>query len=586
MSNPNSLFNSIQLVRPRRSVKDLSYWNLLTTSFGSLTPLTCKPTLPGDKFRANFEVKVQFLPMMAPVMHPMNVSLLNFYCPIRIVWKGAEDFFTDVEHNPRGSGNSSATVQKPIPPYITGKQMHDHPEYFQKGSLGDYLGLRLDNVPNDPDYRVQILRFLCYQMVYKEYFRDQNLEPADTLLDFPTEYDGQVPDEDFAKIFTLRHKCWEKDYFTSALPFAQRGNSVDMPLFGTVVGDDSLNPSTDAPYRDIGFDPVDENGSVFNMSYAQKNPLDASLEQGFDLQLGYEGTTDKRSIKAEKAGSANDPRLAIDNSNALYIKVKQLAERLKVNVEALSLQDFRYFNALQKLRERSAVIGGRYAEWIRGIFGVSISDYRIQRPILLGGGRLPVKVGDVLQSSESSSASPQGTPTGYAANISNVKGFKHSFAEYGYVFTLAWVAPRPAYMQGVDRDFFKLDSYDWFIPQFAHLGEQPIYNAELYGKSADPLGTFGYTPRYAEYSFSNNEIHGDMTDSSMNYWHLARIFKNEPVLNKSFVELNEQKDELSRIFPVIYDEDGKPIDEQRIIIQMYANIRAIRPMPKHPTPML
>ena len=243
------------------------------------------------------------------------------------------------------------------------------------------------------------------------------------------------------------------------------------------------------------------------------------------------------------------------------------------NINSATINELRQAFQIQKWMERSARSGSRYTEVLQSFFGVSPRDSRLQRPEFLGGGKMPLSISEVLQTSETSTT-PLGEFAGHGITYGSTARFRKFFTEHGLIIGIISVLPRTAYCQGLPKLFRKFDKYDYFWKEFAHLGEQDIKNSEIYynvepgNKSND---TFGYTARYNEYRYVPDTIHGDML-TSLSYWHLARMFESAPVLNNNFIKA----DPSTRIFPV-------QNNSHKLIVQTYAQVRAIRPVPKYGT---
>lgn len=555
-----NIFNSIRLKRPKRNVFNLSYENKLTLNMGELVPIMNMPVVPGDKFRVNTEMLVRLAPLVAPMMHRVNVYTHYFFVPNRLVWNEWEDFIT------KGIDGTDA----PVLPFFSldGSDMSNTARrgLYSDGSLWDYLGLPSVNKvgtvvnpvqsPNgvnlSNNFKVSCIPFRAYQLIYNEYYRDQNLtDPVDISL-----ASGVMSGDAVTALLTLRRRAWEKDYFTSALPWLQRGPDVTVPV-GGAFGDVTVDPAAGNQRF------VDKNGNVF---------LPATTEGTGMIQMGESGHTPSvvgQLFTGDNQGQfASQSRVWFDPNGTLKVNGDEAG---------ISIQDLRTSNALQRWFERNARGGSRYIEQILAHFGVRSSDARLQRPQFLGGGKMPIAVSEVLQTSSTDDTSPQANMAGHGISAGVNNGFQHYFEEHGYVIGLMSILPRTGYQQGVPRDFTKFDNMDFYFPEFAHLSEQEIKNQELY-VSDDPVyneGTFGYTPRYAEYKYKDSEAHGDFR-GNLSFWHLNRIFNDKPNLNTTFVECNPS----NRVFATSDTQDDK------FWIQIYQDIKALRLMPKYGTPML
>lgn len=545
-----NIFNSIRMKRPRRNAFNLSYESKLTLNMGELVPIMCMPVVPGDKFRVNTESLVRLAPLVAPMMHRVNVFTHYFFVPNRLVWNDWETFIT------QGIDGE----QKPVFPKFNLNMLSYslllQDGMFRDGSLWDYLGLpsigKIGTLADDKaspnsvsvpsaGFTVSALPFRAYQLCYNEYYRDQNLtDPISFSLD-----SGEILVNDLRNLLTLRRRAWEKDYFTSALPWLQRGPEVTVPVGGDQFSTVTLD-------RTAGQQIV-----LNNNGKAANGELFAPGTAGVTGTLGWKN----------ESGSSSGPAW-LDPNGTLKVDTSQLG---------VNINDLRTSNALQRWFERNARGGSRYIEQILSHFGVRSSDARLQRPQFLGGGRMPISVSEVLQTSSTDETSPQANMAGHGISAGVNNGFKHYFEEHGYIIGIMSITPRSGYQQGVPRDFTKFDNMDFYFPEFAHLSEQEIKNKEIYLSDDANYneGTFGYTPRYAEYKYKASESHGDFR-GNLAYWHLNRIFADKPNLNTTFVECNPS----NRVFATSETEDDK------FWVQMYQDVRALRLMPKYGTPML
>lgn len=501
------LFNSIKLMAPKRNAFDLSHEKKLSLNMGELVPVYLQEIIPGDKFKVNSEMLVRFAPMLAPLMHRINAYVHYFFVPNRLVYDEWQNYITG------GTDGTSA----PAFPVITLDESRK--ATFAAGTLPDYMG-----VPSPPsgtivqNLSINALPFRAYHLIYNEYYRDQTLTTAVPITKNTTVAAGEQ-----TELVTMRMRSWEKDYFTSALPWTQRGAEAGVPT--TVTYKSSLPQFT------------------------------FSAAPGASVAIQTNSAANPTSLKASTGQTLNQ----VDNIESINITVNNLRRSLK----------------LQQWLERNAVGGSRYIEQILAHFGVKSSDARLQRPEFLGGGKTPIVVSEVV-STVKETTNPQGNMSGHALAVGANTGFKKYFEEHGYVIGIMSVMPKTAYQQGLPKMFSKTDRFDWFWPEFANIGEQAITRKELYYDITNNVNndTFGYTPRYAEYKFGNSTVHGDFR-TSLNFWHAGRIFSSNPTLNAAFVAA----DPTNRMFAVVDSSD-------KVYVQLYNQVKAIRPMPVFGTPML
>lgn len=513
--------NSIRVENPKRSVFDLTHDVKLSCNMGFLIPTMVMDCVPGDKVDLATEALIRFAPLVSPMFHRINVTFHSWAVPYRILWKNWSDYITE-------------TKQAGVLPAFPFTYASSDPAAYTE--LMDYLGIpRPDVATAVSNEKISAMRFAAYQRICNEFYRDENL----TLV--PTGTDLSLLDGDNSlnpNWLKIRKRCWGYDYFTSNLPFAQKGDPVTLPLAGTAQ----------VFQNDIPGFPGEQSQS----------PADwVTFPGGVPVGKPQVEVKEKTGIPAE----------------ALYT---ELAGNVVTNIN-----DLRLAEQLQKYLERAARAGTRLVEWIKGMFGVTLPDYTAQRPQYIGGTKSPVQISEVLNTTGTVGELPQGNMAGRGISVSNGNMGTYVAREHCVIMTIMSIMPETAYQQGLEKEWLKFnDPKEFLNPLFAHLGEQETKNREL-AAYLDPAGygdhTFGYLPRYAEYRTLPNRVAGDFR-TTLNYWHMGRIFDltAPPHLNSDFVESNPTH----RVFA-----DTTPTD-QKMYVHCLNRIRAVRPLPKYGTPAL
>lgn len=401
---------------------------------------------------------------------------------------------------------------------------------YAPGSLADYLGLPL----GVGGYKHSALPIRMYQKIYNEWFRDENLIDEVAL----STADGL----DTTTSLDLQNVAWEKDYFTNALPTPQRGPASYLPF------------SVSAPVVTDGTQPTFSNG--------------------FDLtDRGLVNTLGEQQIAISGSTSGSSRPLQFGNNTGLRADLSQ-ATSVTVNQMRLAFQ-------VQKFLEKNMRGGARLVEWTLSHFGVRIPDGRLQRSEFLGGGRSPVVISPVEQTSSTDATSPQGNLAGRGSSAQRTHKWMKSFVEQGFVMTLMTVIPRTLYSQGLHRLWSRETRYDEYLPVFAHLGEQEVKAKELCltGDSSYDESNWGFNDRFSELRHIPSTAHGQFrAGESLDYWTMARQFdlENPPQLNGDFVTADPTR----RVFAVT-DESVDTIE-----VQVMHHLKAIRPLPKYGNPGL
>lgn len=571
-----SIFSEVKAHYARTSLFNLSHEVKNTMKFGQLVPFLCQEILPGDIWRVRTEILTRLQAMKAPIMHNVNVYTHFFFVPNRLVWKDWEEFVTQALNGTfKGDINELPLFHLTNDAIDTG--------LIGPGSLFDHLGAKFDASNAPSDIYVNALPVLAYNKIWNDFYRDENLdtEIGDEFFELPSgptvvDGSGQSGIENLLKI---RYRAFAKDYFTSALPWTQKGDAAILPLGGSAPVDFSgvsinginLAHTHNTPNVDVGFT-MDSAGNVDNPLYVRKGPGSLLLTSAYNDTTASQEDVDVRAQGGLTSSSLGSYQPVLSGNGSADLS----------GATAVTINELRRANALQRWLEANARGGSRYIEMLKSHFGVVSDDARLQRAEYLGGGKSPIIISEVLQQSASTidgSDTPQGNMAGHGIGTSVNHSFKRRFKEHGYLIGIMSVMPRSNYMQGVPRHFLKRDVFDFGWPLLANLGEQPIYDAELYSPSGVPestsdMGTFGYTPRYAEYKFMNDQVSGDFR-TSLDFWHLAREFGNKPSLNSKFISSNSLS---PRIFP--------SASTDYILNQMYLDCKVVRKLPKFGTPML
>lgn len=542
-------FSMIPKTNIQRSSFDRSFGYKTTFNEGLLIPFFCDEVLPGDTFKLKTSVLARLSTPIVPVMDNMFLDMQFFFVPNRLLW----DHWTNFNGEQRDPTDSTDYLVPTVTSPSGG---------FAAQSIFDYLGLPT-GVAN---ISINSLPLRAYNLIWNEWYRDENLQDSVTV---------EHGDSDKVSNYKLLKRGKRHDYFTSCLPWPQKGSAVTIPLAGNISAKDISSVDPILPFHPNSTFGLNTSRAVTGVtgvkSIVQHESTGPTSSQEYvnpQLSSSYgnfaDGTT--------RGGKLVLRQEALDHL-ASFLQITSTTQ------SSVNVNDLRSAFQIQRLLERDARGGTRYTEILRSHFGVISPDARLQRPEYLGGCSTPVNINPVQQTSATTSVTPQGNLAafGYISNTHN--DFNHSFVEHGYIIGLMSVRADLTYQQGINRMWSRQSRFDFYWPALAHLGEQAVLNKEIFaqGNPQDDQ-VFGYQERYAEYRYKPSLITGKLRSSdpnSLDVWHLSQKFTTLPKLNSDFIEENPP---ISRVVAVQ--------NEPHFIGDFYFDLKCIRPMPLYGVPGL
>lgn len=518
-------FSNAPQVYQKRSRFDRSFVRKMTFDEGKLVPFFVDEVLPGDTISLTVRDFCRLATPVAPFMDNLYLDKFFFFVPNRLVWEHWQNFCFEQEDPDDSTDYVVPTCQ------LAGGTAGEN----GIGTVWDYFALPtgLTNALN-----VNALPFRMYYLIWNEWFRDENLQKSvkidksDTNAVFNADRISDQPSWIFStgttyvNGFALAPRGKRFDYFTSALPFQQKGPGVSIGLAGTAT---IVDPSPVTGYfvqqadTNLGAAQLSEDGGVHSV-YKGSGSL--------QYQGGYSTSIVGHSVNGSGLATATAVAGSSWLSNSAYADLDSSS--------IFTISSLRTAFQMQKFYERLARGGSRYTEVLTSFFGVISPDSRLQRPEYLGGSSKMMNINPVAQTSSTGDVTPQGNLAAYGVSASKYHAFTKSFVEHGYIIGLLEVRADLTYQQGINKMWLRSTVYDWYWPTFSHLSEQAILNAEIYAQGTeDDKGVFGYQERYAEYRYHPSEICGHFRSTYTNpldVWHLSQKFDSLPTLSDQFIQ--------------------------------------------------
>ena len=558
-------FSDAPAMYMRRTKFDRSHVYKTTFNSGKLIPVFVDEVLPGDTTRMSINYFARLATPIKPIMDNIYLDWFFFFVPNRLVWDHWQNFCFEQE-------DPDDSTDYVIPTTMA----NDNKNNTYSGSLWDYFGLPINT--SNTISGISALPFRAVYLIWNEWFRDENLQKSVKIQKGDTNeiLDSSRISDQPSWLFKSGtgifpgYPCPPRgkrhDYFTSALPWTQKGPGVSIGLAGTAT---LVDPSPVSGYfvqqsnNALGAAQLSKDGGV-NSVYTGNGTL--------DYQGGYSVSIAGHSINGSGTATVTAQPGSSWLSKSAYADLDSSS--------IFTINSLRTAFQMQKFYERLARGGSRYTEVLRSFFGVVSPDARLQRPEFLGSFTKMVNVNPIAQTSATDDTSPQGNLSAYGVTASKFHGFTKSFVEHGYIIGFVCARADLTYQQGVNKMWLRSTVYDFYWPTFAHLGEQAIELREIYAQGTEADTTvFGYQERYAEYRYKPSQITGkfrsSVTGGNLDVWHLSQFFSNAPTLNEEFITENPP---VKRIIAVQ--------DEPEFLLDVGFRYTTVRPMPMFGTPGL
>lgn len=556
-------FNNIPQMKTSRSRFKMKQDIKLTLNAGKLIPFYVAETLPGDTFSVDTKGICRMATPIYPVMDNCYLDIYYFHVPMRIVWDHAKQFFGENDTAPW-----TQTTEYKIPKLRLRRKKDYWPSIPNERSILDYMGIPIKIVKEGEDlnkiFEINALPIRAYTKIWNEWFRDQNIDnPAITKTDDETvEYEFDENDMNKVLQYALLggSPLWVNkfhDRFTSALPSPQKGEATLIPMSGNAI---------------VGYG-SGESKKLYNDSDFERIGWTSTLK-------GWKH--DVNGMGANTAITKNDGNVAsigtYPTGTGATEAVNLIADLSKV--ESATINNLRQAFAVQQFMEADARGGTRYREIIRNHFGVDIDDKTVQIPEYLGGQRYMINVNQVVQTSATDTTSPQGNAAAISVTPFMENSFTKSFQEHGYVIGVCCIRNDNTYQQGVEKLWSRTEKFDFYWPEFAHLGEQAVLNKEIYAEgNADDEKAFGYQEAYSEYRMTPNRVCGAFRSNAeqpLDAWHYADNYNKLPTLSQEWLATDK----------TVIDRTIAVQNQPQFIMDVLVENDAVRPMPIYGTPGL